>query len=375
MSAAADTLTTSPTSSLRIDGVDKHFGDYHALCDLHIDVADGEFLVLVGPSGCGKSTLMRCIAGLESIDSGRILIGGQDVTRTRPSERGVAMVFQSYALYPHMTVGENIGFGMKIAKAPKAEIRAAVQGAAELLKIDHLLDRKPKALSGGQRQRVAIGRAIVHEPEIFLFDEPLSNLDAALRVEMRVELARLHGTIGNTMVYVTHDQVEAMTMASRIVVMNAGRIEQIGAPLELFNNPVNRFVAGFIGQPTTNFVSASVSREAGRVLLALPGGKPFAAPVPDEDAIAETRTDIGVRPQFFELAEADTADVIVTVDVVEQLGDETLIYTRLDDGQSITVQASGQHPIRHGDKLGVNLLKDKIMVFDADGRNLCHRTA
>jgi multiple sugar transport system ATP-binding protein len=247
-------------SSVQLAGVSKHFGSTSVIREVNLTVEPGELVVFVGPSGCGKSTLLRLIAGLEEPNTGSIHISGRDVTHTHPSKRGVAMVFQSYALYPHMSVAENMAFGLKIQRSPQAEIDARVRRAAEILQLDTLLDRKPRALSGGQRQRVAIGRAIVREPDVFLFDEPLSNLDAALRGQMRVEIARLHARLGTTMIYVTHDQVEAMTLASRIVVLNGGRIEQIGAPLELYRRPANLFVAGFLGSPRMNFLAARVAR-------------------------------------------------------------------------------------------------------------------
>ena len=259
--AAAAALGVSLTrSSVQLAGVSKEFGSASVIREVNLAVEPGELVVFVGPSGCGKSTLLRLIAGLEEPSAGTLHISGKDVTHTHPSKRGVAMVFQSYALYPHMTVAENMAFGLKIQRSPQAEIDSRVHRAAEILQLEALLDRKPRALSGGQRQRVAIGRAIVREPDVFLFDEPLSNLDAALRGQMRVEIARLHARLGTTMIYVTHDQVEAMTLASRIVVLNGGRIEQIGAPLELYRRPANRFVAGFLWSPRMNFLSGWVRR-------------------------------------------------------------------------------------------------------------------
>ena len=252
-------------STVTITRLNEHYAGHHALKDINLSIEKGEFIVMVGPSGCGKSTLLKTIAGLESLTDGSIHIGGRDVSRAEPGERGIAMVFQSYALYPHMTVAENMGFGLRMAGRPKAEIDAAVARAAAILRLEGHLEKLPKSLSGGQRQRVAIGRAITRSPEVFLFDEPLSNLDAALRTQMRVEIARLHHELGATMVYVTHDQVEAMTMADRIVVLRAGVIEQVGAPLALYTNPANRFVAGFIGAPRMNFIAARYS--GGRVTI------------------------------------------------------------------------------------------------------------
>ncbi len=252
-------------ADLKFKALRKSFGNSEILHGIDLEIREGEFIVFVGPSGCGKSTLLRCIAGLEEITSGELCIGGERVNEIPPSKRGIAMVFQSYALYPHMTVAENMAFGLKLAGHSKAEIQAAVLRAAQILQIEPLLDRRPKALSGGQRQRVAIGRAIVRKPGVFLFDEPLSNLDAGLRVQMRVELARLHADLGTTMVYVTHDQVEAMTLADRIVVINQGRIEQVGTPLELYRRPSNRFVAGFIGSPKMNFLPCALVSAADTV--------------------------------------------------------------------------------------------------------------
>jgi multiple sugar transport system ATP-binding protein len=250
-------------ASVHLTQLRKSFGAVDILKGIDLQVEPGEFCVFVGPSGCGKSTLLRLIAGLETATSGTIEIGGRDVTTAEPSARGIAMVFQSYALYPHLTVAENIGFGLSLARRPKAEIAARVQAAAETLQLTHLLDRKPKALSGGQRQRVAIGRAIVRDPQVFLFDEPLSNLDASLRGQMRIELADLHRKLGATMIYVTHDQVEAMTLADKIVVLNGGKIEQVGAPMELYNAPATPFVAGFIGAPAMNLVSGARAEALG----------------------------------------------------------------------------------------------------------------
>ena len=260
-------------ADLQLKSLRKAFDDVVILPGVDLEVRDGEFLVFVGPSGCGKSTLLRCIAGLEDITSGELYIGGELVNEVPPAKRGIAMVFQSYALYPHMTVAENMAFGLRLAGYSKDEMRTAVQRAAQVLQIEHLLERKPKALSGGQRQRVAIGRAIVRKPGVFLFDEPLSNLDAALRVQMRVELSRLHQELKTTMIYVTHDQVEAMTLAHRIVVLNAGRIEQVGTPMELYHRPVNRFVAGFIGSPKMNFIEGRLqSANDGLAQVALADG-------------------------------------------------------------------------------------------------------
>ncbi|MDO5630881.1 MAG: ABC transporter ATP-binding protein [Paracoccus sp. (in: a-proteobacteria)] len=345
---------------VELHGISKSFGAHKVIHAVDLTIEHGEFIVLVGPSGCGKSTLLRLIAGLESVTAGRLDIDGQDMTTAPPVARGIGMVFQSYALYPHMTVAENMGFGMKIAGRPRREIAPRVAEVARLLQLDHLLDRKPKALSGGQRQRVAIGRTLVRNPPIFLFDEPLSNLDAALRGDMRVELSQLHARLGNTMIYVTHDQVEAMTLADRIVVMRDGNVEQVGTPLELFNHPANRFVAGFLGQPAMNFVSVQVA--AGVVVL--PGGARQA--LPDRAAAA---VELGIRPEDVRVSDTP-ADLALSVDVVEQLGDETIAHGCLADGQKFVARLGKQHPVRAGEV--VHLMPDtaRLAAFDAAGQNL-----
>ena len=345
-------------------GLGKSYGQHEVLKPIDLTIEQGEFIVLVGPSGCGKSTLLRCIAGLEPISAGKLIIGGRDVTTAPPVARGIGMVFQSYALYPHMTVAENMGFGMKIAGHKKDEIITRIRDVAKLLQLEHLLERKPKALSGGQRQRVAIGRALVRNPPIFLFDEPLSNLDAALRGEMRVELARLHGQLGNTMIYVTHDQVEAMTLADRIVVMRAGHIEQTGTPLELFNHPVNRFVAGFLGQPAMNFVKVKMTSTAGQTVAHLPGNVEIALP-----ASASAAVELGIRPEDISISHS-AADLALSVDVVEQLGDETIAHGKLADGQAFVARLGKQHPVKHGDLIHLAINRQRLAAFDAEERNL-----
>ena len=307
--------------------VSKRYGGIEVIPGLDLTIPDGSFTVLVGPSGCGKSTLLRMIAGLEDVTAGSISIGGEDVTHRDPSQRGIAMVFQSYALYPHMTVADNIGFGLKLAGMPKAEVAARVAEAADILQLGKLLDRKPRQLSGGQRQRVAIGRAIVRKPKVFLFDEPLSNLDAALRSQMRVELAELHARIGATMVYVTHDQVEAMTMADQIVVLNGGRIEQAGAPMELYSRPATPFVAGFIGSPTMNFIRGPEAEKLGADL-------------------------IGIRPEHLRLGEGSPGWRAV-VRHVEHLGAETLVHSDVDGVGALTVKATGDINIAGGDEITI----------------------
>ena len=309
--------------SIKLENVSKTFGEVSVIPSIDLEINNGEFAVFVGPSGCGKSTLLRLIAGLEDVSGGRILIDGVDATDKAPSQRGLAMVFQSYALYPHMSVRSNIGFPLKMAKVDQTEISRKVEEAAKILNLTDYLDRKPRNLSGGQRQRVAIGRAIVRLPECFLFDEPLSNLDASLRVNMRLEISELHQKLGATSIYVTHDQVEAMTMADKIVVLNKGRIEQVGSPLELYRNPANLFVAGFIGSPKMNLLSGGVAQQHG----------------------AHT---IGIRPEHVTLSTTEGAWK-GKVTVAEHLGSDTFLHVDIDGVGHVTARASGEMPVRHGD--------------------------
>ncbi|RDJ08592.1 ABC transporter ATP-binding protein [Rhizobium phaseoli] len=374
-------------TSLELREINKNYGAYHALRGIDLSVAQGEFIVMVGPSGCGKSTLLKSIAGLEAISSGRILINGRDVTRQEPGDRGIAMVFQSYALYPHMTVAENMGFGLRMAKRPKAEIDAAVARAAKILRIDDQLDKRPKQLSGGQRQRVAIGRAITRSPEVFLFDEPLSNLDAALRTQMRVELSSLHAELGATMVYVTHDQVEAMTMASRIVVLNKGIIEQVGSPLELYRNPDNLFVAGFLGAPRMNFLGVTLDDVSGRsVTVSAPGLAALTVELAQPTALSKgTALTLGVRPEAISvIAEGSEGGAVHgEVRLVEHLGRETILY--VDAGNlrtiasesgtgNITAQLSYVAPFAAGQKVALKLDANELYLFSRDdGRTISAR--
>jgi ABC-type sugar transport system ATPase subunit len=319
--------------SLNLQDVAKSFGNTEVIKSANLEIAAGEFVVFVGPSGCGKSTLLRLIAGLEVVSDGRIAVGGRDVTHLPPIERSVAMVFQSYALYPHMSVGENIAFPLKIAGMPKAERMAKAREAAKLLQLEPLFERKPKQLSGGQRQRVAIGRAIVKKPGIFLFDEPLSNLDAELRVQMRLELAKLHSDLAATMIYVTHDQVEAMTLADRIVVLRAGVIEQVGTPLELYHNPRNEFVAGFIGSPKMNFVDAVVDARTDSELLLRAdtmGGLTFPISASRSVARPGDKVRVGVRPDAIRVTEAGIAAKVL---VAERLGNVNYLYVTVGNQQ------------------------------------------
>ena len=345
-------------AEVRLSQVNKFYGSAQALHGVSLTIEDGEFAVFVGPSGCGKSTLLRSIAGLEDISGGSIHIGDRDVTGAAPSDRDVAMVFQSYALYPHMTVRENMDFGMKVNKFPEADRKRRIADAARILQLEPYLDRKPGQLSGGQRQRVAIGRAIVKEPKVFLFDEPLSNLDAKLRVQMRVELEALHNDLKATMIYVTHDQVEAMTMADKIVVLNAGRIEQVGAPMDLYHRPVSEFVAGFIGAPSMNFLTAD-HRDGqvwveGVALGAAPAGT----------------VKLGIRPEHLVLCPAGQGQLAATVSLTETLGGDAYLYVRLSDGQSLVVRADGDTPLGHGAVIGLDVPPQRQHHFGADGRTL-----
>ncbi len=345
-------------SGVTLQKVVKKYGDVQVIHGVDLSITDGEFCVFVGPSGCGKSTLLRMVAGLEETTGGAIRIGTRDVTRADPSERGIAMVFQTYALYPHMTVAENMGFGLKMTGHPKDEIDRKVAGASKILKLDQYLARKPKALSGGQRQRVAIGRAIVRGPEVFLFDEPLSNLDAELRVEMRVEIARLHKEIGATMIYVTHDQVEAMTLADKIVVLRAGRIEQVGSPLDLYRDPDNKFVAGFIGSPAMNFLKGSVGNGGEVTVRGLSAAfRPAGTlPAPGGEVI------VGVRPQHITL---EPRGATHAVDLSEQLGGVSYVYLVSESGERLIVEAREGVPVPKDGRIGIGFDADKAMVFDA----------
>jgi ABC-type sugar transport system ATPase subunit len=348
-------------ASLELRKVVKDFGPVRIIHGVDLAVAEGEFVVFVGPSGCGKSTLLRIVAGLETASSGDVLIGGVRANDTPAAERGLAMVFQSYALYPHMTVRQNLSFGLENARMPKAEITRRVERAAGMLQIDRLLDRKPRQLSGGQRQRVAIGRAITREPKIFLFDEPLSNLDAELRVQMRVELSKLHGELGNTMIYVTHDQVEAMTMADKIVVLRDGRVEQVGAPLDLYNRPANRFVAGFIGSPRMNFLAGRVAgADAGRIRVAVEGLPEIG--IDAAGSAADGAVTLGVRPEHLAVAAEGWP---LAVDVVEQLGGVSYLYGRLPSGERLVVAEAGQTRAKAGETVRVAAAAGTLHAFDA----------
>ena len=356
--------------SLTLNNLRKTFGAIDVIKGVSFDVTEGEFVVFVGPSGCGKSTLLRMIAGLEEITSGDLMIDGTRVNDVAPDQRGLAMVFQSYALYPHMTVEENMGFALRLAGVDKAERHRKVLEAARVLQLEALLDRKPANLSGGQRQRVAIGRAIVRNPKVFLFDEPLSNLDAALRVQTRMELVALHRKLKGTMIYVTHDQVEAMTMADRIVVMRAGLIEQIGKPLELYNEPANLFVAGFIGSPKMNLLPGKfLSQSAGCLQLQLTGGQKLDVEYDASPLAANSAVTLGARPDM--LAIADHGPLSGTVVLVEQLGKETMVHVDLEKGEEpITVVQDGQYALEPGQTISLSIDSTRIHLFDQVGQRV-----
>ncbi len=345
--------------ALELKEIRKSFGAVDVIHGIDLQIEDGEFIVFVGPSGCGKSTLLRLIAGLDDPTSGDILLQGTRVNTVPASERGLSMVFQSYALYPHMSVRQNLSFGLENFRMEKAEIARRVDEAAALLQIDQLLDRRPGQLSGGQRQRVAIGRAIVREPKIFLFDEPLSNLDAELRLQMRVEISNLHAQLGNTMIYVTHDQIEAMTMADRIVVLRGGRIEQIGRPLDLYNNPANKFVAGFIGAPQMNFLNGRLDGQR----LTLDCGIMRDVPMSEGHEGAVT---LGIRPEGIGVSLEGEGDAQIKVKNFEQLGSVTYIYGAFDNGEPLTVQLPEQIPLTRGQTVGVTLPTGKFHIFDGE---------
>jgi ABC-type sugar transport system ATPase subunit len=346
---------------IKLTDVVKRYGAVEVLRDVNLDIEDGEFIVLVGPSGCGKSTLLRMIAGLEPITEGDFCIDGERMNDVRPRDRDIAMVFQSYALYPHMNVARNMGFSMEIRKDPSTQRISRVKQAAETLGLTALIERLPKALSGGQRQRVAMGRAIIRDPRAFLFDEPLSNLDASLRVEMRLEIARLHQKLGTTMIYVTHDQVEALTLADRIVVLNGGDIQQVGSPLDLYERPANKFVAQFIGSPTMNIVV--VQGRAGGLTLA--NGAQLDLPhLPD----APDAVELGIRPEHIDVV--DDGDLTGVADVVEHLGSDTNIYLRVEGLGSLMVRKHGNISVRSGDQIGLRIQTENVHLFAPDGTTL-----
>ena len=361
-------------ATLELKSVIKRYGETTVIHGVDLAVRDGEFVVFVGPSGCGKSTLLRMISGLEGVSEGDLLLDGRRVNDVSAAQRGLAMVFQSYALYPHMSVFQNMAFGLENIGTPRGEIEAKVQQAAKLLRLESLLDRRPRQLSGGQRQRVAIGRAIVREPTIFLFDEPLSNLDAELRVQMRTEITALHQRLKTTMIYVTHDQVEAMTMADKIVVLRAGRVEQIGAPLDLYNAPRNRFVAGFIGSPRMNFLTARVTdvgQDGVNVAVAGSNGSATIRVRGQADLVGQDLT-LGIRPEHIELRKSEEGELglTATIELLEQLGATSFLYCTLADGAKLTVQVAGQIDKHAGDRVSVWLPSSKAHLFAAADEEL-----
>ena len=353
---------------VELSHLSKNFGAFQALADISLTIEKGEFCALLGPSGCGKSTLLRLIAGLEDASTGTIRINDRDVTDLEPADRRIAMVFQSYALYPHMTVAENIAFSLEAAGMRKAERLARAAEVAKTLQLDHLLDRKPALLSGGQRQRVAIGRALVRDPEVFLFDEPLSNLDAMLRVQMRMELSNLHHDLAATMIYVTHDQIEAMTMADRIVVLDQGRIRQVGAPMDLYNQPADRFVAAFIGSPSMNFLPATASASGAELAVTIQGGRTLTL-TPRHPTRISGAVELGIRPEHAMLVDPEAADLPARIKIVERLGNQTLVHMDTSAGL-FTLQGPGDIKAEVGETVGLAFDKARAHVFGPGGAAL-----
>ncbi|MGO2201021.1 ABC transporter ATP-binding protein [Pseudomonas helleri] len=355
-------------ANLKIKNLQKGFEGLSIIKGIDLEVNDREFVVFVGPSGCGKSTLLRLIAGLEEVTGGTISLDGRDITEVSPAKRDLAMVFQTYALYPHMTVRKNMSFALDLAGVPKADVEKKVNEAARILELAPLLERKPKQLSGGQRQRVAIGRAIVRNPKIFLFDEPLSNLDAALRVQMRLELARLHQELQATMIYVTHDQVEAMTLADKVVVLNAGKIEQVGSPLELYHHPVNLFVAGFLGTPKMGFLKGKISRlDSQGCEVALDAGTRIQLPLIGPSLSLGSEVTLGIRPEHLNLAKPGDCTLTVTADVGERLGSDTYCHVITACGEPLTMRIRGDMASQYGEQLHLHLDSENCHLFDAQG--------
>ncbi|MEN7535576.1 ABC transporter ATP-binding protein [Aurantiacibacter flavus] len=355
-------------SGVEMARVSKRFGDVLVIDDVSLEVQLGEFIVFLGPSGCGKSTLLRMIAGLETVDDGTIYIGEQRVDTMPPGERDVAMVFQHYALYPHMTIRENLAFGLTNRRVPADEIAKRIEAAASSLEIEEFLERRPGQLSGGQRQRAAIARAIVKQPSLFLFDEPLSNLDAALRARTRIELAQLHQQLGTTMVFVTHDQVEAMTLADRIVVLNNHRIEQIGTPMEIYRRPATKFVAGFVGTPKINVIEFDAVENGAMTTAALPDGTSLETAIPWNDSFAKVGTTLGLRPEAIRVVSPDEANALGRAKVVERLGERTLVYAELADGTMLTTEDRGDSEVRPSDQIGLFVDCSNAVIFTQDGR-------
>jgi len=362
----------SVMASLKLKNIVKQFGQTQVIHGISLEIEDGEFVVFVGPSGCGKTTLLRVIAGLEEMTEGEVWIGNRKVNNDDPASRGVAMVFQSYALYPHMNVEENMGFGLRMAKRPKHEIKERVARAAEILQLTPLLHRRPKQLSGGQRQRVAIGRAIVREPEVFLFDEPLSNLDGELRVQMRVELSKLHSELQATMVYVTHDQLEAMTLADRIILLNAGRIEQVGSPQDLYQRPANLFVAGFIGAPRMNFLKVRATNSTATTTVVespdFPNHPISVEKVNQSEVAYGSELTLGLRPEHLQVCEVGRGASTLIIEVVENLGDMTYIHGMTPAGNRLTLSLNGFQTYRHSDSVGFTFNRKHVHLFAGNGQ-------
>ena len=355
-------------ANLKIKNLQKGFEGFSIIKGIDLEVHDREFVVFVGPSGCGKSTLLRLIAGLEEVTDGTIELDGRDITQVNPAKRDLAMVFQTYALYPHMSVRKNMSFALDLAGVPKAEVEKKVSEAARILELAPLLERKPKHLSGGQRQRVAIGRAIVRNPKIFLFDEPLSNLDAALRVQMRLELARLHQELQATMIYVTHDQVEAMTLADKVVVLNAGKIEQVGSPLDLYHQPANLFVAGFLGTPKMGFLKGKITRlDSQGCEVELDAGTRIQLPLSGASLSLGSPVTLGIRPEHLNLAKPGECALSVTADVGERLGSDTYCHVITACGEPLTMRIRGDMASQYGEQLSLHLDSEHCHLFDADG--------
>jgi multiple sugar transport system ATP-binding protein len=359
-------------ATVSIKNARKSFGNVEIIKGVNLDIADGEFCVFVGPSGCGKSTLLRMIAGLEDFTSGSLAIGGKEMADVESADRGVAMVFQSYALYPHMTARDNITFGLRMTGHSVDKIAPKLKNAADMLQLTPLLERKPSQLSGGQRQRVAIGRAIVREPDVFLFDEPLSNLDAALRVQMRIEISKLHQDLKSTMIYVTHDQVEAMTMADKIVVLHSGIIEQVGSPLELYHKPDNMFVAGFIGSPKMNFLKATASQSGKTIAITLKDGTKISLPADRARKAASGEVTLGIRPEHITVGASGNSAVKATVRLAEYLGSETMFYATLGGGEDIAIKADGLATSKPGETLKLNFAPEACHVFANDGTTIAN---
>lgn len=358
-------------AELTLRKVNKFFDDLQTMFDIDLDIKDGEFVVFVGPSGCGKSTLLRLIAGLETITTGEIKIGDRVVNKLDPSKRGISMVFQSYALYPHMTVRQNMSIGLKVSGVAKDEVERKVNEAAKILQLDALMERKPAQLSGGQRQRVAIGRSIVRNPDVFLFDEPLSNLDAELRVKMRLEISELHEQLGSTMVYVTHDQVEAMTMADKIVVLRAGKVEQVGTPMELYHNPINQFVAGFIGSPKMNFIPLVLEKQEGRlVTLKTVDGEVLQLTLAEERPLKDIPLSLGIRPEHIVYGSENPVALKLTINAVELLGGTSYVHASQGKSKELVIEVKSEEGPKKHSIADFSFCPSKCHLFDHLGKTI-----